>query len=39
MAKASDYHANLRAAALAESALALPPPAVSLKLYREMANV
>ena len=38
MAKASDYHANLRAA-LAESALALPPPAVSLKPYREMANV
>jgi len=38
MAKASDYHANLRAA-LAESALALRPPAVSLKLYREMANV
>jgi len=38
MAKASDYHANLRAA-LAEGALELPLPAVSLELYREMANV
>jgi hypothetical protein len=38
MAKASDYHANLRAA-LAESALALPPPATTPQIGRYRTSI